>query len=251
MVFIIFQRALQRPRGCERRKTFHLLLPIYLLPLFTGRFSLCLDRATLVAVFPWWSRAGLLAAAKEWFSTPSGRLPPPDRPTAGTSLGQEPAYSFQKLTSDLRGQLFNQFHPLSGRYRHHIDHSRYGTADDDSGGRRQLKSLLPPPPPPPPRRLVLLETTIRFQSAGHTAMVCPLYSQWDDFGAIAKTSRFRCREKVAASAVTPGGRIPSPGLTSSYDARHDNLTFFQTNRTREKSEGVFLNFTDQHDENIV
>lgn len=61
--------------------------------------------------------------------------------TGRTSLGPEPAYSFQKLAPDLRGQLFNQFHPLSGRYRHHIGHSRYGTADDDSGGRGQLKSL--------------------------------------------------------------------------------------------------------------
>lgn len=65
--------------------------------------------------------------------------------TAGTSLGQEPAYSFQKLAPDLRGQLFNQFHPLSGRYRHHIGYWRYGTADDDSGGRGQLKSRPLPP----------------------------------------------------------------------------------------------------------
>lgn len=90
--------------------------------------------------------------AKERFSTPSST---PSSPTTAattssssprfstgrTSLGPEPAYSFQKLAPDLRGQLFNQFHPLSGRYRHHIGYSRYGTADDDSGGRGQLKSL--------------------------------------------------------------------------------------------------------------
>lgn len=182
--------------AANRRKTFHLLLPIYLLPPFTRRFSLCLDRATLVAVFPWWSRAGLLAAAKEWFSTPSGRLPPPDRPTARTSLGQEPAYSFQKLAPDLRGQLFNQFHPLSGRYRHHIGHSRYGTADDDSGGRRQLKSLSPPPPPSPgSRRLASRDDDSIPIGRSHCDGMRHYIHNGTISGAIAKTSRFRSRER--------------------------------------------------------
>lgn len=98
-----------------------------------------------VAVFP---RGGSTRGAKERFSTPSSTTTTTSTTcsssrfsTGRTSLGPEPAYSFQKLAPDLRGQLFNQFHPLSGRYRHHIGHSRYGTADDDSGGRGQLKSL--------------------------------------------------------------------------------------------------------------